>query len=160
MNFILCFPMSIFLISTLLNVMDFQHVFFLLTFFWNFLMFYVLGTSSFIIKKNFPKRTKMERNPRYFSLMFHPSFIHHSSLYDLKLLFLIWDIWFNAHCSQLTTHALTFSLESHRCSPSLLILLLHKITQGSYWPYESRTFILISSEKSSIWLSRLFSTTY
>jgi hypothetical protein len=138
------FPMSIFLISTLSNVLDFQHVFCLLTFFWKKKMFYVLGTSHFIIKLFFSKGTKMERrNPRYFSLMFHPSFIHHSSLYNLKLLLLIWDIWFNVHCLQLTTHALAFSLESHRCSPSFLILLLHKIIHGSYWPSENKTLILI-----------------
>jgi hypothetical protein len=146
MNLILCFPMSIFLISTVLNVLNFQHVVCLLIFFWIFYMFYVLGISCFIIKKNFIKRTKMERrNPRYFSLMFHPSFIHHSSFYNLKLLFLIWKIWFNVHCSQLTIHALTFFVESHRCSSSLLIHFFTKSHKGPYWPYENKTLILIPS---------------
>jgi hypothetical protein len=110
-----------------------------LPFFWIFFMLYVLGTSHFIIKKTFLRGPKWKEETQD---IFHQCFIHHSSLYNLKLLLLMWDIWFNAHCSQLTTQALAFSLESHRCSPSLLILL-HKITHSPYWPYENMTLILI-----------------
>jgi hypothetical protein len=55
---IICFPMSIFLILILLNVLYFEHVFCnLLVSSLNNYMFYVLGTSYFIVKKN-PRGTK------------------------------------------------------------------------------------------------------
>jgi hypothetical protein len=86
----------------------------IIIFFWNNFMFYVARTSCFIIKKINPRGTKMERrNPRYFSLMSHPSFIQ---VYILILLLWIRNIWFNVHCSWLTTHALTFSsYHNHLC---------------------------------------------
>jgi hypothetical protein len=102
MKFILCFPKSIFLISILLNVLNFQHVFCLLIFFWKKIMFYVLVT---LYKKTFPKGTKMgRRNPRYFSLMSHQSFIlvqPYIIAFDLKYLF---------QWSPLRAHTLIFPL--------------------------------------------------
>jgi hypothetical protein len=46
------------------------------------------------------------RNLRYFSLMSHPSFV----LVQPYIIVLIWNIQFNAHCSQFTTHALALPL--------------------------------------------------
>jgi hypothetical protein len=65
-------------------------------------MFYVLVT---LYKKTFPKGTKMgRRNPRYFSLMSHQSFIlvqPYIIAFDLKYLF---------QWSPLRAHALIFPL--------------------------------------------------